>query len=160
MGGNCAESTPSEATAVEIDGKLYHLVGRDGLSLVFGVWQAGIWKVEGMVNLFLCHRREHGVDDDITDSLVAFIPFADALCFAGNASHLRVGGIVAFKRLDEPFGLHAVAFLLDVSEVFRMGLPVGKACFVAGKYDVVRRDATGNILAFHEGHSLADGVFP
>lgn len=46
MGRDGAEGTAAEASAVNVDRVLNHVVGGNALALVLGVWQSGVWQVE------------------------------------------------------------------------------------------------------------------
>ena len=97
-----AEGTAAEAPAVDVDGKLYHVVGRNALPLVLGVRHAGVGQVEGVVELGL---RE------------------------GRVGRIHHHGLLAYL-LQDACGSIAVAFLLDVAEVGRLLLFILQAFFV------------------------------
>ena len=65
MGGDGAEGAAAEATAMQVDGELYHLVRRDGLTLVLRVRHTLVRQVERAVYLLRCHRRVRGIDHDV-----------------------------------------------------------------------------------------------
>ena len=89
-----AESTAAEAATVEIDREFDHLESRDGLSLIFRVWQTRVGEVKGMIDLLLRHGREHGIADDIARSAIGrCYHTVSGLSF--YATHILVGGIVS-----------------------------------------------------------------
>ena len=57
MGRYGAERTSAEASPVHVDRELDHLVGWDGLALVFGVGQTGVGQVERGIHLLGGHGR-------------------------------------------------------------------------------------------------------
>ena len=50
-----AESASAETASVDVDRVLDHIVGRDALALVAGMWKTGVGQVERVVELFGCH---------------------------------------------------------------------------------------------------------
>ena len=64
MGRDGAEGTATETSPVYVYRVFYHLVGRNGLSLVFGMGQARVGEVEGSVELLSGHGGVWGIDDD------------------------------------------------------------------------------------------------
>ena len=87
---------------MNVDGELYHLVGRYAFALVLRVGQACVGQVERMVKLSLCHGGIGWIDDDGT----SVHGLEDAVCF-------------------QPVG-----FLLDVAYILCLLPPVGEAFLV------------------------------
>ncbi len=108
MGGNGAESTSAETAPVNVDRKLYHVVGRDALVLVLGMRQSCIGKVEGTVQFFCGHRR------------------------IGRINHYRLSPCV----LQDACSLPLVALLLYAAEIGRLFPLVFQASLVCKKADV------------------------
>ena len=57
MSTDGAEGTSSEASSMHADAEFDHLVGRNAFSLIFWMWQSGVWKVEAVVQFLLCEGR-------------------------------------------------------------------------------------------------------
>ena len=119
MGRDGAEGAAAEASAVDVDAELDHLVGRDALALVFGVRHAGVGQVERGINLRSGHRRIGRIDNDKV--------VAHCLYDAGGVHHIRL--------------------FLDVAEVLGLGALVAQALFVAVQHDVggERREVRGEV---------------
>ena len=64
MCGNGAECTTAEASPMDVDGELYHIICGNPLSFVFRMGKAGIGQIVRMVKLFLAHRRIRRIDND------------------------------------------------------------------------------------------------
>ena len=91
MSTDGTEGTSAEASPMDVDRKLNHLVSRDAFVLVFGVGQAGVWEVERCVELFCCHggigRIDHhhllpdGLQQSMgVDSVALFFDVPEVLC--------------------------------------------------------------------------------
>ena len=95
MGRDGAEGASSEASAMDIDGELYHVEGGDALVLIFGVGQTGVGEVEGAVELGRCHGRIGGIDHHVfVARLLKNALGGDAVAFFFNVlkvSCLRLG---------------------------------------------------------------------
>ena len=119
MGGDGAEGASAEASAVDVDRVLDHVVGGDALALVLGMGQARVGQVERMVELLGCQGRVGRID---YHQLLAYL-LQDAR-----------GGIL-------------VAFFLDVAEIGGLLLLVLQAFFVGVEGDVAlyRADFAGKV---------------
>lgn len=118
MGGDGTEGAAAEASAVDIHRMFDHLVGRNALTLVFGVWQTGIGEVEGGIELFGCHG---GI---------------------GRVHH----GIEAVNLLQQSLGMDLVRLLLDMPEVLCFGTFVVETFLMGMENDVVVTDAAGDVF--------------
>ena len=126
MGGDSAEGTSAEASAMEAYGEFYCLIGRDTLASVFGMWQTSVRKVEGMVEFVLGEGLVRRVDHS-----VATIDFLDdALC-----------GVF-------------VGFFFDVAEILGLCPFVAEALFMTMQENVIRTDASRNVFFLQQGDSL------
>src|SRR3712207_3906862 len=110
MGGDGTESAPAEASAMDVDGELDHVVCRNPFAFVFGMGQTRIRQVERTVELFLAHGRVGRIHHD------------DAV-----AHRLRDARRAVFVRL-----------LFDVPEVGRLFLLVRQTFFVRIEPDIAR----------------------
>ena len=126
-----AECASAKASAVEVDGEFYHLVGGNALVLVFGMGQACVGEVEGVVNLFCSHWGKWRIDH--------YVFFAESL--------------------EQALGVELVAFFFDVSEIFGVVFAVCEAVFVGVENDVVFAESVWNFFGGHDGHGLPYGVF-
>ena len=118
MGRDGAEGTTAEASAMEADGKLNHLVGRDAFAFVFGMGQTSVGEVERTVKFILGERLIGWVDD----------------------------GITSIDFLDDALSGIFVGFFLDVSEVLGLCPFVAEALFVTVQEDVVGTDAARDFV--------------
>ena len=125
-----AEGTSPETSAMEVDGELNHIEGRDALAFVFGMRQTGIGQVERHIQLALRHRR------------------------VGRIHH---HGAVA-SVLQDACSLVLVRFFLDEAEVLGFLLLVAQAGFVRVEHDVFLRADAGwdGLLALHHIDGLGD----
>ena len=62
VGGDGAEGTSTETSAVDIDRELNHVVSRNTFSLVFGMRQTGIRQIERVIQFALRHGRVGRID--------------------------------------------------------------------------------------------------
>ena len=118
VGTDGAEGTSSEASAVEVDRELDHVIGRYALALVLRVRQPGVWEVERAVQFLLCHGRVGRIDHREP----AVHPLDDALC------------------------LQLVALLLNVAEVLGLLPLVVQALFVGVQQQVVGAESSGYLI--------------
>lgn len=118
MGTDSTKGTASETSAVDVDRKLDHLVGRDALVLVFGVGQPGVGQIVGGVEFFGGHRR------------------------IGRIDH----GILPVDFLNQSVSVDAVGLFLDMTEIVGLCLLVLHTFCVAMEYNVVVGDATGDFI--------------
>ena len=130
MGGDGAEGAPAEASAMDVDGVTYHLVGGYALVLVFRVRQARVGQVEGGVELLGGHGGIGRIDD----------------------------GIDIAHTLQEALCVHLVGLLFDVAEVLGFGTFGAQALLVGVEHDVVGRDATGDVALACEEDGLGEVV--
>ena len=126
MGRDGAEGATAETAAMEADGELNHVVGRDALAFVFGMGKACVGKVEGAVEFVLCEGLIGWVDHSI------------------HAIHF----------LDDALGSIFVRLLFDVAEIFGLRFFVAKALFVAVQKNVVGTDAARDFPLFQQGNRL------
>ena len=126
VGGDGAEGAAAEAATMDVDAKLDHLEGGDGLALVLRVGIARVGQVEGGVELLGRHRR------------------------IGRIDH----GEAPIDALEDAAGVALVGFLLDMAEVFGLKLLVAQALLVGVEDNVVLADASGNVLAAGEEDGL------
>ena len=108
MGGYGAEGASAEASAVQVHGEAYHLVGGYGLVLVSRVGQARVGQCEGGIELGGGHGRTGRVDHDVASA----------------------------GLLDEAPGLDAVRLFFYMPEVFGVFGLVFQAGFVRVEHDV------------------------
>ena len=64
MGRDGTESTAAEASSMDVDRELNHVVGRYALALILRMGLAGVGEVEAGVELCGGHRRVGRVDDN------------------------------------------------------------------------------------------------
>ena len=117
MGGDRAERTAAEATAMHAHGEASHLERRDAFSFVFRVGQPRVGQVEGMVELLGSHGRIGWGDDDPTASCL----------------------------LEETLSLEAVALFLNLMEVLSVAARLLLALLEGMKDNVVWPDTSWNI---------------
>ena len=119
MGGDGTECTTAETAAMDVDGVLDHVVGRDALAFVFGMGQACVGQVERMVQLLGGEGRIGWIDDN---------------------------RLPPYRLQDARSGIF-VALFLDVAEVGGLLLLVSQTFFMGVKGDVTfrRGELTGEI---------------
>ena len=130
MRTDCAESATAEASAVQIDRELNHLVSRYALALVLGMWQTGIRQVERAVEFVRGHRRIRRIDN----------------------------GILVVYSLQQTLCVHLVRLLFDVPEIVCLRLLVAQTLLVAVQHDVVVANAVGYLLLTAEVNGLRNVV--
>ena len=125
MGGDGAEGTATETTAVDVDGVLDHLEGGYGASfLVFGMRESQVGQVEGGVDLVGGHRGFGWIDD-----------------------HVEVA-----VPLQEGGALDLVAFLFDDMVVLGLAAFAFKTLLERVKLDGLGSRAEGGNIAGSIGH--------
>ena len=132
MGRDGAEGTAAEASSVDVDGVLDHVVSGYALTPVLGMGLAGVGQVEGGVELGGGHRGVWGIDHN---------------------EGCTIYGFTIYYLLQEPTGVHHVRLLLDVAEVLGLCAFVAQAFLVAVQHDVARHRfvAVGQVGGLRNG---------
>ena len=130
MRRDCAESATAEASAMQIDRELYHLVSRYALALILRMRQSGVRQVERAVELVGCHRRIRRIDN----------------------------GVLVVDSLQQSLCVHLVRLLLDMSEVFCLRLLVAQALLMAVQHYIVGANAVRNLVLAAEINGLRNVV--
>ena len=99
------ESATAETSAMDVDGELNHIVCGYALSLVFGMWKAGIGEVERTVEFRFRQGRVRRIDND---------------------------GLPAYGLQDARCGVF-IALFFDMAEIGGLFLLVLQAFFVREK---------------------------
>ena len=118
MGRNGAERTAAETATMKVHGELDHLVGRNGLALVFRMRQTRIRQVESRIQFRGSHQRERRIHHYI---------------FAVNF-------------LNHALSMHFVGFFLQMAHVLSLSLLVVETFFVAVEDDVIVLEAARNLI--------------
>ena len=108
VGRDGTECASSETSTMDIDGELDHVIRRNTLALILGMWQTGIGQVERMIQLGFRQRRKRRID---------------------HHRALR-------HALQHAAGFVLVALLLDVTKIRSLFALVLQALFVRVEQDV------------------------
>ena len=128
MGRNRTEGTAAETSAMNVDTKLDHVVGRDTFAFIFGMGLAGIRQIIRSIQLGGCHRR------------------------IGWVHHHEL----SIHALQQPLGMHHIRLFFNMPEVLGLRPFVFQTFFMGMKHDVCFTDAVGDVFSSGEVDGLRD----
>ena len=128
MGRNRTEGTAAETSAMNVDTKLDHVVGRDTFAFIFRMGLARIRQIIRGIQFGGCHRR------------------------IGWVHHHEL----SIHALQQPLGMHHIRLFLDVPEVLGLCSFVFQTFLMRMKHDVCFTDAARDIFFSGEVDGLRD----
>ena len=103
---------------MDVNGELNHIVSRNALTLILGVWLTCVRQIERCVKLLGSHRRVRWIDNHKP----------------------------AIYALQQALGMHHIGLLLDVLKVFGLSLFILHALLVRMEYNVAIGNATQDVF--------------
>ena len=111
---------------MDVNRELNHIVSRNALTLILGVWLTCVRQIERCVKLLGSHRRVRWIDNHKP----------------------------AFYALQQALGMHHIGLLLDVLKVFGLSLFILHALLVRMEYNVAIGNAAKDVFLTREINGL------